>query len=414
MGLPKDDSWLFNHAVDADNHLIGLFCIHRSCLKLLRDHSYVLIMDCTYKTNNYKMPMLDINGVTSIGTTYFVGFVFMYNEKEPSYNFALTNLKAVYEHLKLSLPRTILTDKERALINACQKVFPSADHMICLWHVMNNIHTKARPLLHKELIQSLPTAPDPKDKDTNEQLNKDTEDRLKKMLPKFMTVIQAPTHSDAMTCWQAFKDKYDNEIFQPLLAYIEKEWLNEDTKPQILECFTNNFFHLDMRSTSRGEASHWRLKKDLGTSIADYLYVIQSFERSICHQHNLCQIQIDHENIEKPLRMLRSSLFGNVLTRISQFALYKVLSIYDKFLLRGDKKLPIPEACTGNTQATQGIPCIHIIEDHMKHQKSLSVSHFHPQWYLYPAADTSPGSSYNCTGTLDSSVRSRTASRLTK
>ena len=41
---------------------------------------YVLIMDCTYKTNRYKMPLLDIVGVTALNTSFYVGFCFVFKD----------------------------------------------------------------------------------------------------------------------------------------------------------------------------------------------------------------------------------------------------------------------------------------------------------------------------------------------
>jgi hypothetical protein len=35
------------------------------------------------------MPLLDINGVTATGNLFYGGFVFFYNKKQDSYNFAL-------------------------------------------------------------------------------------------------------------------------------------------------------------------------------------------------------------------------------------------------------------------------------------------------------------------------------------
>lgn len=87
-------------------------------------------MDATYKTNRYRMPLLDIAGVSATNRTYYVGFSFIKNEEETSYNFILSNLRSVLEQAGIALPRTILTDKERALINAIHTVFPSTDHML--------------------------------------------------------------------------------------------------------------------------------------------------------------------------------------------------------------------------------------------------------------------------------------------
>jgi hypothetical protein len=87
--LLKEHQWLFNYMTDHENQLIGLFCTQRSCLELLQRNPYVLIMDCTYKTNKYKMLLLNINGVMATGNLFYGGFVFLYNKKQDSYNFAL-------------------------------------------------------------------------------------------------------------------------------------------------------------------------------------------------------------------------------------------------------------------------------------------------------------------------------------
>jgi histone-lysine N-methyltransferase SETD2 len=110
------------------------------------------------------MPLLDINGVMATSNLFYRGFVFLYNKKQDSYNFALQNLLKVYQQLGLLSPITILTNKEAALINACEETFPIANVMICLWHVNINILSKARPCLQKNLLNHMDTALDPTDK----------------------------------------------------------------------------------------------------------------------------------------------------------------------------------------------------------------------------------------------------------
>jgi hypothetical protein len=86
-----------------------------------------------------------------------------------------------------------------------------------------------------------------------------------------------------LEAWNNFKDQYNDDISRPLIAYIENEWLNEDTQHRFLHCCTDIYLHFDMRATSRGEGSHWMLKRDLGTSVAGLLTVIRSFERTVTH-----------------------------------------------------------------------------------------------------------------------------------
>jgi hypothetical protein len=86
---------------------------------------YLLLIDCTYKTNRFGMPLLDIVGITATNTAFYVGFAFLSDEKQPSYELALRNLKSVYSQLNIPVtaPATVLTDKDRALINALHETF---------------------------------------------------------------------------------------------------------------------------------------------------------------------------------------------------------------------------------------------------------------------------------------------------
>ena len=91
---------------------------------MLRRHPWVLSMDCIYKTNRYGLPLLDIVSLVSTRQTYFIAFAFIRDKKQDTYETVLKCLAEAYRALNLQYPRTILTDKERALINAINTVFP--------------------------------------------------------------------------------------------------------------------------------------------------------------------------------------------------------------------------------------------------------------------------------------------------
>jgi len=63
-----------------------LFFVHKSMLEILCKNPKVLIMNCTYKTNKYKMPLLTICEVTALGTTFIVGFAFIEKENKDYYD----------------------------------------------------------------------------------------------------------------------------------------------------------------------------------------------------------------------------------------------------------------------------------------------------------------------------------------
>ena len=81
--------------------------------KLLRENHEVLLMNCTYKINKYKMPLLIITGVTSLNTTFYVGFLFMKGEHYSDYVWALKALKRLYNHFNLQYPETVLSDGDK-------------------------------------------------------------------------------------------------------------------------------------------------------------------------------------------------------------------------------------------------------------------------------------------------------------
>ncbi|KAJ6126037.1 hypothetical protein N7471_010664 [Penicillium samsonianum] len=152
--LPKDGGWIFKYELDDQSHVSALFCMHKSSIAMLRKNPWVISMDCTYKTNRYGLPLLDIVGFAATGSTFHLAFAFMRDEKDDSYEVMLTCLAEAYESLALAPPSTILTDKEEALIKAIEVVFPSTKHMLCIWHINMNILKKARPILADQVAQA--------------------------------------------------------------------------------------------------------------------------------------------------------------------------------------------------------------------------------------------------------------------
>ncbi|MBW0566532.1 hypothetical protein O181_106247 [Austropuccinia psidii MF-1] len=74
---------------DSEGHITSLFFTHPLAIKLLHGFPHVILMDCTYKTNNYKMPLFHIVGFSSTNKTFSWAFSLKKNEAEPSYTWAL-------------------------------------------------------------------------------------------------------------------------------------------------------------------------------------------------------------------------------------------------------------------------------------------------------------------------------------
>ncbi|XP_038695512.1 uncharacterized protein LOC119992795 [Tripterygium wilfordii] len=70
--LHKHRYILYYRTDDITNELHDLFFAHPGSLELLIAFSHVLLMDATFKTNRFRMPLLEIVGVTPTNMTYCI------------------------------------------------------------------------------------------------------------------------------------------------------------------------------------------------------------------------------------------------------------------------------------------------------------------------------------------------------
>ncbi|OGE47089.1 hypothetical protein PENARI_c066G04429 [Penicillium arizonense] len=385
--LPRDGEWIFKHEVDNENHVTALFCMHKSSIAMLRTNSWVISMDCTYKTNRYGLPLLDIIGFVATGSSFYVGFAFMKDEKQDSYEVILSCLAEAFESLTLEPPQTILTDKEEALMNAVKVVFPSTKHMICLWHINMNIMKKARPILAEQLAKarqeteaasSQRRTKVERDRELREMVN----EAWKTMLKLWIRIVYAITAEEREEKWKQFNERYKEPIFEPLLDYLRSEWL-DDCPEYFLYEYTSEYLHLNEISTSRTEGAHWLLKQDLQVSTNDLLVVLRTFENAVKLQFRKATDAIENEKIRSSTDSRWKHLFRLVVGRVSAKAMGYTKDVYNRFLPEADNKPLIPLLCRCNSKNTAGFPCIHLIRQYEEEKKSFEPELFHQHWHLY-------------------------------
>jgi len=110
----------FSRTQSESNKIEDIFWAHRTSVKLFNNFPTVLVIDSTYKTNMYKMPMFEVVGVTSTDLTYSVGFGF---EKEENFIWVLKMLRKLLTS-KMNMPKVIVTDRDMSLMKAVENVFP--------------------------------------------------------------------------------------------------------------------------------------------------------------------------------------------------------------------------------------------------------------------------------------------------
>jgi uncharacterized membrane protein len=120
----------FTRANSEEITLEDIFFYHPELINMLNTFLTVLVMDSTYKTNFYRMPLFEIIGVTSTNMTYSVGFVFLSFEQEDNFTWALEMLVGLLSS-KLNMPKVVVIDWDNALMNVIVKVLPETYAIIC-------------------------------------------------------------------------------------------------------------------------------------------------------------------------------------------------------------------------------------------------------------------------------------------
>ena len=81
----KRKDWFWQYEKNEFDRIIKLFFSQLSCSDLLKLNSEILFINCTYKTNRYKILLLIIIEVTLLNIIFYVEFCFMSAEKTANY-----------------------------------------------------------------------------------------------------------------------------------------------------------------------------------------------------------------------------------------------------------------------------------------------------------------------------------------
>ena len=106
MSFLAENGYIYYSCGDkSTNELQYLFFSHHKSLEMWHAFSHVMLMDATYKTNRYEIPLLEIVGVTPTNQTFCVAFVYMHKETKSKYTWALECLKSTID--RSMFPRVI-------------------------------------------------------------------------------------------------------------------------------------------------------------------------------------------------------------------------------------------------------------------------------------------------------------------
>jgi hypothetical protein len=107
----QDSGFWSKIEVDDHSRVTSVIFASPASLEYLRAYPDVMILDCTYKTNMFNMPLLDMVGIDARGRSFCIAFAFLSHEEEADYTWTLDQLQSITKEKHIQPPSVILTDR---------------------------------------------------------------------------------------------------------------------------------------------------------------------------------------------------------------------------------------------------------------------------------------------------------------
>ncbi|KAI7946300.1 hypothetical protein MJO29_010827 [Puccinia striiformis f. sp. tritici] len=359
--LLKASNWVWEVQMSPTGAIQNLFFAHPGSVHLARIYHHVALLDATYKTNRYQLPLLHVVGQTATNKSFSIGFCFLMYENDEGYLWAVENLRKLVWKAE-RIPPVFITDRETALRKALSIVFPKSLAHLCGWHLNKNIVTNCK--------KHFPAA-EKKSKSKSKAVADPTKDPWL-LFWKYWISTSLSKSPDIY-------EKNLSELKQHLskrpavLKYLETSIL--PVKEHFIPAWASLVPHLRNLCTSRVESGHSFIKTFLTTSSGDLLSVWKSLSHAVDHQIAHVHESIGVDTIKTLTNVPRSFLLLS--QKVSKHA---TLAANDQYKRLED--LNPTEPCSKTFVTGLGIPCAHKIRDILETRGELEPDDFHSQWRL--------------------------------
>ncbi|KAH1232433.1 Protein FAR1-RELATED SEQUENCE 5 [Glycine max] len=137
------------HRLKEEDVVRDIFWCHPDAVKLCNACNLEFLIDSTYKTNRYRISLLDFIGVTPTGMTFCDGFAYLEGECLNNVVWALERFRGLFLR-RDALPRVIVSDRDLSLMNAVKIVFPECTNLLCRFHIDKNVKARCKSLVGKK------------------------------------------------------------------------------------------------------------------------------------------------------------------------------------------------------------------------------------------------------------------------
>ncbi|XP_044326017.1 protein FAR1-RELATED SEQUENCE 5 isoform X1 [Triticum aestivum] len=227
----ENPRFCYSFEIDGENKVRSLFWTDVRSRMMYDICGDCISFDTTFLTNRYNLPFAPFVGISPHGNTYLFACAFIINETKETFAW-------LFEQFLMAMggkhPISIITDQDKAMQAAIEKVFPNAIHRSCLFHIKKKAEEKVGPCFQ-----------------ANEGLYEDFQD----IVDNSLTVEEYETH------WQEMIEKYKVHD----IKYFSDMW--ENRKKFIPVYFKDKFFPF-IQTTARSEGTNSLFKKGVGATFS--------------------------------------------------------------------------------------------------------------------------------------------------
>ncbi|KAL5173741.1 Protein FAR1-RELATED SEQUENCE 6 [Glycine soja] len=319
MKLLERDQYIHWHRLKDEVVVRDLFWCHPDAVKLCNACHLVFFIDSTYKTNRYRLPLLDFVGVTPTAMTFFARFAYLEAERVNNIVWALERFRGLFlRHDRL--PLVIVTDRDLALMNAVKIVFPESTNLLCRFHIDKNVKAKCKSLIGEKMRGTI-----------------------------WGTLVDCPSEYEFHESHQKFQVACSP--WPMFVDYVNDTWIIPH-KEKFITAWTNKVMHLGNTTTNRVESAHWTLKRVLQNSVGDLCSVWDAMNNMITLQH--VEIKASFETSTHVVgHVYKKTLYKRLLGMVSRDALNQIASEIDHLRYLGNNL----SSCGCVMRSTHGFPC---------------------------------------------------------
>ena len=334
-------------------------CFSSEVMKnMYQKYNDVVLVDSTYKTNKYKMPLLVFGAINNLNKTFLLGFAVIKDETYASVHWVFQQL---FNYLG-SKPTIIVSDSCKTLRKCIVDVLEGSTHLLCGWHVSQNIKSHLTAFRKTFFI------------DFNFEGSHMNQEEINQ-------IINLPYISSKNEVEKLFEKILSLNISETTKNYYKEKL---DSKEMWCMAYKKDLSCLRIGTTLRIEGINAIIKAELNASSRLVELLLRMLD---IHQHILNKNYFDGSNVSNLLleNLKENPLLKSIKESVSEYVYHQIaLSISKSFELvpklykgkytiidKNEWKIEIDKAdpkCSCKYFVTTGIPCSHLISAALKNK----------------------------------------------